>query len=151
MKTILNDRSFNAPAVEVFGSVESNDLSRFEGEGGSQAPEPAAEWTDAPIEHGLGRRHRRADETKSISVYNESQDLRVGKQVYELTLHDLNTFPIWEFRLDEGDGGAQDESTVRPCIVTGPLDRADRQVYADFKRQRRDVSGINRMQLQTQV
>lgn len=29
--------------------------------------------------------------------------------------------------------------------------RADRRVYADFKRQRRDVSGLNRMRLQTQV
>ena len=63
---------------------------------------------------------------KSIPASNESRDLRVGKQVYELTLCDLNTFPIWEFRLDEEDGAAQDESTVRPCIVTGPLDPADR-------------------------
>jgi len=127
MKAILNDRSFNAQAVELFEPVGSDDLSRFEGEGGSQAPEPAAERIDAPLEQGLGRRHRRAaDETKSIPVSNESRDLRVRKQVYELTLHDLNTFPIWEFRLDEEDGGAQDESTVRPCIVTGPLDPADR-------------------------
>lgn len=66
MKTILNDRGFNAAMVEVFEPVESDDISRFEGEGGSGAPGPAAEWIDAPLEHGLWRRHRKAaDETKS--------------------------------------------------------------------------------------
>jgi len=66
MRTILNDRSFNARVVEVVEPMESDDLSRFEGEGGLEAPEPTAEWIDAPLEQGLGRRHRRAvDETKS--------------------------------------------------------------------------------------
>jgi len=57
---------------------------------------------------------------------DESGDLRVPKQVYELTLQDLGAFPIWEFRLHEGAEGGQDESTVRPCVASGPLDSADR-------------------------
>jgi len=52
--------------------------------------------------------------------------MRVRKQVYELALHDLNTFPVWEFRVDEKDEEGQDESTVRPYTASGPLDPADR-------------------------
>jgi len=52
--------------------------------------------------------------------------MRVRKQVYELTLHDLRTFPVWEFRLDEGGEEGRDESTVRPCTASGPLDPTDR-------------------------
>ncbi len=55
-----------------------------------------------------------------------SQGLRVRKQVYELTLHDLSTFPVWEFRLDEEGEEGRDESTVRPYTATGPLDSTDR-------------------------
>ena len=52
--------------------------------------------------------------------------VRVRKQVYELTLHDLSTFPVWEFRLDgEGEEG-RDESTVRAYTASAPLDPADR-------------------------
>lgn len=55
----------------------------------------------------------------------EKQSVRVRKQVYELTLRDLSTFPVWEFRLDpEGEEG-RDESTVRPYSALGPLDPAD--------------------------
>ena len=55
----------------------------------------------------------------------DRQNVRVRKQVYEITLCDLSTFPIWEFRLDaEGEEG-QDESTVRPYSALGPLDPAD--------------------------
>ena len=51
---------------------------------------------------------------------------RIRKQVYEITLDDLSTFPIWEFRVDsEGEEG-RDESTVRPHTPTGPLDAVDR-------------------------
>jgi hypothetical protein len=50
----------------------------------------------------------------------------VRKQVYELALHDLSLFPVWEFRVDEKDEAGQDESTVRPYIAAGPLDPADR-------------------------
>jgi hypothetical protein len=54
------------------------------------------------------------------------QGLRARRQVYELNLHDLNTFPVWEFRLDaEGEEG-RDESTVRPYAASGPLDSTDR-------------------------
>ena len=55
--------------------------------------------------------------------------MRVKKQVYELTLDDLSTCPVWEFRLDEEDEEGQDESTVRPFRpypASGPLDPADR-------------------------
>jgi hypothetical protein len=71
----------------------------------------------------------------SASVCNETQDLRVRKQIYELTLQDLETFPIWEFNLDETAEGGQDELTVRPCIASAPLDPADRMfvVRAVFK------------------
>lgn len=55
-----------------------------------------------------------------------SRGLRVKKQVYELTLHDLGTFPVWEFRLDEESEAGQDESTVRPYTAPSPLDPADR-------------------------
>jgi len=51
---------------------------------------------------------------------------RVKKQVYELTLHDLCSFPVWEFRLDEEGEEGRDESTVRPFAVSGPLDSTDR-------------------------
>jgi hypothetical protein len=52
--------------------------------------------------------------------------VRVRKQVYELTLDDLSTFPVWEFRLDEEGEEGRDESTVRPYTAPGPLDPADR-------------------------
>src|SRR5208282_5143294 len=58
-----------------------------------------------------------------------SQDARVRKQVYELTLDDLNRYPVWEFRLGEegavGEAG-RDECTVRQYTALGPLDPADR-------------------------
>jgi hypothetical protein len=63
---------------------------------------------------------------KPSSTCTESQSARVRKQIYELTLHDLDTFPVWEFKLDEGDEEGQDESTVRPYTTFGPLDHADR-------------------------
>ena len=52
--------------------------------------------------------------------------LGVRKQVYELTLDDLSTFPVWEFRVDVKDEEGQDESTVRPYTASGPLDPTDR-------------------------
>jgi len=55
-----------------------------------------------------------------------SEGLRVSKQVYELTLHDLSTFPVWEFKLEEDCAAAQDEATVQPFTASGPLDPADR-------------------------
>ena len=50
----------------------------------------------------------------------------VSRQVYELTLDDLDHFPIWEFRLDAKDEKSQDESTLRPYTALGPLDPVDR-------------------------
>jgi len=90
----------------------------------------------------------------------ERQNLRVRKQVYELTLGDLSTFPVWEFRLDaEGEEG-RDESTVRPYSALGPLDPTDgmfivRAVFtlADGTRMRgyitppgRDDAGVGTLQ-----
>ena len=46
--------------------------------------------------------------------------------MYELTLDDLNRFPVWEFRLDKDGAEGQDEDTVRPYTVSGPLDPANR-------------------------
>jgi hypothetical protein len=63
---------------------------------------------------------------KSASVCNETLDLLVRRQVYELSPHDFEAFPVWEFNLDETAGSAQDELTVRPCVPSGPLDPADR-------------------------
>src|SRR5258705_12290242 len=56
----------------------------------------------------------------------ERQNLGVRKQVYELTLGDLATFPVWEFRLDEEGEEGRDESTVRPYAAAGPLKYTDR-------------------------
>ena len=60
------------------------------------------------------------------AVAKENPALLVRKQIYNLTQHDLEMFPIWEFKLDETDEGSQDELTVRPYLMTGPLDSADR-------------------------
>ena len=63
---------------------------------------------------------------KRSPTCGDSQGTRVRKQVYELTLHDLSAFPVWEFKLDEDIPEAQDEATVQPFIASGPLDPADR-------------------------
>jgi len=64
--------------------------------------------------------------TKPPPACGGSLGMRVRKQVYELTLHDLSTFPVWEFRLDEEGEEGRDESTVRPYTASGPLDPTDR-------------------------
>jgi hypothetical protein len=46
------------------------------------------------------------------------------KQVYDLTLADLDTAPVWEFALDEDNVAGQDEATVRPYEVAFPIDAA---------------------------
>ena len=75
MNASLNDLSFNPGLVEVLEPLESDDLSRFEGEGGSQAPERAAEWVNVPFEHGLWRRHHPAAvETKSGKSVNKKDE-----------------------------------------------------------------------------
>ena len=51
--------------------------------------------------------------------------MRIRRQVYDLTLHDLNEFPVLEFALDEECEEGQDEATVRPLIASEPLDPSD--------------------------
>jgi len=63
---------------------------------------------------------------KPASAANKNPTLQVRRQIYDLTPLDLETFPIWEFNLDEAAKGSQDELTVRPRVTTGPLDPADR-------------------------
>lgn len=50
---------------------------------------------------------------------------RVRKQVYELTADDLEQHPVWEFALDEEGEEGQDEATVRPFEIKGPLDSSE--------------------------
>ncbi len=49
----------------------------------------------------------------------------IRKQLYDLTPLDLGTAAVWEFALDEEDVEGQDEATVRPWHVEGPLDPSD--------------------------
>jgi hypothetical protein len=63
---------------------------------------------------------------KLRSTRSEGANLRIRKQVYELTLDDLDAFPVWEFRLDDEDEADSDESTVQPFIASGPLNTTDR-------------------------
>ena len=39
---------------------------------------------------------------------------RIRKQVYDLTIDDLSSHPVWEFCLDEEGEEGQDEATVKP-------------------------------------
>jgi hypothetical protein len=50
---------------------------------------------------------------------------RIRKQVYELTVEDLDRHAVWEFALDEEGEEGQDEATVRPYEPHGPLDPGD--------------------------
>jgi len=51
--------------------------------------------------------------------------VRIRKQVYELTVEDLDQSPVWEFALDEEDVEGQDEATVRPYESSGTLDPSE--------------------------
>jgi len=62
----------------------------------------------------------------SALVCNESVAPRIRKQIYDLTPQDLQTFPVWEFKLDDTTERGQDELTVCPCVSFGPLDPVDR-------------------------
>ena len=46
----------------------------------------------------------------------------IRKSVADLTLADLATSSVWEFALDEEGVEGQDETTVRPYPLNGPLD-----------------------------
>jgi hypothetical protein len=50
---------------------------------------------------------------------------RIRKQVYELTVEDLDRYAVWEFALDEEGDEGQDEATIRPDEPRGPLDPGD--------------------------
>jgi len=50
--------------------------------------------------------------------------MKIRKQVYQLTLDDLERTPVWEFALDEEVEEGQDEATVRPVEGPFPLDPA---------------------------
>jgi len=54
--------------------------------------------------------------------------MRIRKQVYELTVEDFDQHPVWEFALDEEGEEGQDEATVRPQSVAGPVDPAEGMV-----------------------
>jgi hypothetical protein len=47
--------------------------------------------------------------------------MRIRKQINELTAVDLESFPVWEFALEEEGNEGQDEATVRPCKATFQL------------------------------
>ena len=49
----------------------------------------------------------------------------IRRHVYELTLDDLSTSPVWEFALDEEGAPGQDEATVRPYSFSGALDPSE--------------------------
>lgn len=50
--------------------------------------------------------------------------MRIRKQVYELTVFDLERTPVWEFALDEEGEEGQDEATVRPYEFQVAVDPA---------------------------
>ena len=60
MKNRGADGPFIRPAVDATAPVGPEDLSRFEGEGGLEAPVPATELIDVPLENAIWRRPRRA-------------------------------------------------------------------------------------------
>jgi hypothetical protein len=45
------------------------------------------------------------------------------KQEYTLTIFDLMQFPAWEYALDKEDIQGQNEKTLRPYLISPPLDR----------------------------
>ena len=48
--------------------------------------------------------------------------MNIRKQCYDLILNDFETYPVWEFALDEEGVDGQDEATVRPCLTGGLAD-----------------------------
>lgn len=79
---------------------------------------------------GFPRRSRRGGGTAAALGI-----MKTRKQVYELKPADLIESPVWEFALDEEGEEDQDEATVRPFLVAGPLDPSDGMfiVRASFK------------------
>lgn len=60
MKNCWTVGPFIQPAADAVAPVESEDLSRFEGEGGPEAPVPAAELIDVSLENVICREPFRA-------------------------------------------------------------------------------------------
>jgi hypothetical protein len=58
----------------------------------------------------------------------QETNMRVRKQVYELTVEDFLEHSVWEFALEEEGEQGQDEATVRPKPVVGPVDPAEGMV-----------------------
>jgi hypothetical protein len=56
---------------------------------------------------------------------SKMSNMRIRRQVYELTVDDLEQHPVWEFALDEEGEEGQDEATVRPYEVHDLLDPSD--------------------------
>jgi hypothetical protein len=57
----------------------------------------------------------------------------IRKQIYDLTPGDLESYPVWEFALDEEGNEAQDEATVRPTeLPSNPIDFDGLVVRAQF-------------------
>lgn len=46
----------------------------------------------------------------------------IRRQVCDLGVDDLDRHPVWEFALDEEGEEGQDETTVRPCEISGVID-----------------------------
>lgn len=61
--------------------------------------------------------HSEAEHGKGVT-----QSMTIRKQVYELAINELRDYPVWEYALDEEDREGQDEATVRPVILSAPLD-----------------------------
>lgn len=55
-KPPMRDALWVQTAAEAVGGVEPDDLSRFEGEGGPEAPLIAAEWTEVQLENAIWRK-----------------------------------------------------------------------------------------------
>jgi len=68
MKTTWRTQPLLGPAIEPLESAESDDLSRFEGEGGSQAPVPPSNLIDVPLEKAIWRRQRPPGDPTSSAV-----------------------------------------------------------------------------------
>jgi len=71
MKNRVADGLFVRPAADTVAPVEPEDLSRFEGEGGHEAPAPGQ--VDVPLENAVWRRPRwTAKQTNQMNMTNET-------------------------------------------------------------------------------
>lgn len=68
--------------------------------------------------------------------------VRIRKQVYDLTPDDLSRQAVWEFALDEEGEEDQDEATVRPYEIDGPLDPNDGMFVVRARLQLADGTGL---------